>query len=98
MTFQIPSKFQLGGSTIEVAMVDQITGEGRDIDGMAMYAKRRIELKNDPESTKQYKEWVFFHEVVHHIFNAIGESDMMQNEKLVDQIALLLHQAIVTME
>lgn len=98
MTFQIPSKFKLGGSTIDVAFVDQITGEGSDVDGMAMYARRRIEIKNDSGSTQEYKEWVFFHELVHHVFNALGENELKSNEKIVDQVALLLHQAIVTME
>lgn len=98
MNFSIPGKFYLGGSKIDVVFVEQVSGEGKDIDGMAMYSKSRIEIKNDKEYSDSYKEWVFFHELIHHVFNSIGEDEMKHNEKLVDQVALLLHQAFTTME
>lgn len=98
MDFKIPAKFQLGGSTITVDMVKQVTGEGSAVDGMAIYAKRKIELRQDTDVPVEYTEFVFFHELLHHIFDAMGENKMRENEKLVNQMALLLHQSIKTME
>jgi len=98
MIFSIPSKLQLGGQTIVVEKVKQITGEGTECDGMAFYCKNKIELKQDDGYSADYKEWVFFHELVHHIFNAMAEDDMRKNEKIVNQFATFLQQAIRTME
>jgi len=95
---KIPSKFQLGGSTITVDKVKQITGEGLECDGMAFYCKSKIELKEDETFSNDYKEWVFFHELVHHIFGAMDETELRKNEKIVSQFATFLHQAIKTME
>jgi hypothetical protein len=95
---KIPSKFQLGGSTITVEKVKQITGEGLECDGTAFYCKSKIELKEDVSFSSDYKEWVFFHELIHFIFNVMGEKKLRINEKIVDQFAAFLHQAIKTME
>jgi hypothetical protein len=95
---KIPSKFQLGGSTVTVEKVKQITGEGLDCDGMAFYCKSKIELKEDETYSNDYKEWAFFHELVHHIFSAMDETELRKNEKIVSQFATFLHQAIKTMK
>lgn len=98
MKFNIPSKFNLGGSVINIEKVKQITGMGDDCDGMAFYAKSKIELKEDATFSDDYKEYVFFHELVHHIFSAMEENDLRKNEKIVSQFATFLHQSIKTME
>jgi len=98
MIFIIPKSLQLGGMTITVDKVKQITGEGLECDGMAFYARSKIELKEDETFSSDYKEWVFFHELVHHIFGAMDESELRKNEKIVSQFATFLHQAIKTME
>lgn len=98
MNFKIPKKFQLGGITINVEKVKQISGEGNNVDGKALYANSKIELKEDKEYSNEYKEFVFFHELVHHIFNSLEEYELRKNEKIVSQFATFLHQAIKTME
>jgi len=95
---KIPSKFQLGGSTITVEKVKQVTGESSGYDGMAFYARGKIELKEDETCSNDYNEYMFFHELVHHIFNAMGEKELKNDEKIVSQFATFLHQAIKTME
>jgi hypothetical protein len=94
----IPASFQLGGSKIIVKKVAQITGEGTECDGMAFYCESKIELKEDEKFSEDYKEWVFYHELVHHIFNAMCEDDLRKNEKLVSQFATFLSQAMRTMK
>ncbi len=94
----IPDKFQLGGATINVEKVKQITGESSECDGMALYCKSKIELKEDETFSIDYKEYIFYHELVHHIFNAMNENELRKNEKIVSQFATFLHQALKTME
>jgi predicted SprT family Zn-dependent metalloprotease len=98
MKFVIPSKFQLGGTTINVLKVKQITNQSKECDGMAFYAESKIELDDDEKSSDDYKEYVFFHELVHHIFYQMAEDSMRKNEKITAQFATFLHQAIKTME
>ena len=98
MKFSIPKKFKLGAITIAVNKVKKITDQTIDCDGMAFYDKSLIELKDNEESSNDYKEYVFFHELVHHIFNVIEEDSLRIDEKIVSRFAIFLHQAIRTME
>lgn len=98
MKFQIPSKLQLGVITINVIKVEKCIDSTSDTDGQAHYAKSLIEVKDDKTYSDDYKEWVFFHELVHHIFNSMEELELRKNEKLVGQFATFLQQAIRTME
>ena len=98
MKFRIPSKLQLGATTINVVKVDKCSDTTTDTDGQAFYGKSLIELKKDDTFSDDYKEWVFFHELVHHIFNSMEELELRKNEKLVGQFATFMQQAIRTME
>jgi len=93
--FTIPKTFNLGGQKITVKTVKQI-GNYNTCDGMATYNKQLIELLSTNEG--DYKEFVFFHELVHHILNQCGEDKLRVNEKFVNQFATFLHQAIKTMK
>jgi len=101
MKFTIPTSLQLGGMTIEVQHVDKCRDNSIDVDGQARYADGIIEIKKGNETgkfTEQYKQYIFFHELVHHILNSISEEDLRHNEKFVSQFATMLYQAIKTME
>lgn len=98
MLFTIPKKFQLGGITINVEKVNQITDESSECDGMAFYCKSKIELKDDNNFSTDYKEYVFWHEYFHHLFNSISREDLRKDENLVNQLAIMQMQAIRTME
>ena len=85
---RIPNKIQIAGKQIDIKFVNHV-----DIDydwGKASYAKGLIEIANhlDIDTTCV----TFFHEVLHHIFEAMGEDDLRNNEKLIHGLANYLHQ------
>lgn len=97
---RIPKSFHLVGQTITVELVSRLTDE-QDAFGEAHYRKNRIVLqRNNDEITRPQTqiESTFCHELVHWIFFVMNEDDLRTNEKLVDQFARLLHQALTTME
>jgi hypothetical protein len=98
MKFDIPKKLQLGGININIEHVDKCFESGKETDGQALYAQSKIELLKSKEFSDDYKEWVFWHELIHHIFNAMAEDELRKNEKIISQIATFLQQAIRTME
>ena len=98
MNFKVPSKFQLGGTTIKIKYVDKCFEANMEMHGQAIFTKGIIEILNDKNFSKDYQEQIFLHELVHNIFNAMSEDEMRVNEELVDQFATFLHQAIKTME
>jgi hypothetical protein len=98
MNFIIPSKLQLGGTDIEVKVVEKCSEADCSADGMAYYGQSRIELVHKKEYSQSYKEWVFFHELVHQIFYHMDEDALRSNENLVNRFATFLHQAIKSME
>lgn len=97
---KIPKRFKLMGQTIEIVYDSTIS----DMDGCAGLAKYRwnqIVLQPDTNGVKRPLskiEQTFCHELVHWIFYMASENKLRANEKLVDTIAGLLHQALSTME
>ena len=98
---KIPKRFKLMGKTITVEIVPDLL-DNEDATGAAEYRKQRIRLqKIDGEyvqRTVEDQEHWFLHELTHHIFNALDEIDLRNNEKLVEQFSGLLHQALTTAE
>lgn len=90
---RIPKTFMLGGQTITVETKDKIDNNP-DIDGQAMYSAGKIlilsKLKGD------YRDFVFIHELIHHILNSMNEDKLKKNEKFVDLFATFLHQYMKT--
>jgi hypothetical protein len=98
MRFSIPDYFELGGRKIVVKYVKQCSNCEDHVDGQAVYAKGLIELKETTKVNKDYRDFVFFHELVHHIFNHTAYDKLAKDEALVDRFASALYQAIKTME
>jgi Zn-dependent peptidase ImmA (M78 family) len=98
MDFKIPEKLQIGCSAITVKKVKQCTDCEIAVDGYAIYSQGVIELRQDDKHSEDYKNFVFFHELVHHVFDQMEEAGMRKNEKLVSMMARYLYQAIKTME
>ncbi len=94
----IPKTFQLFGQTITVEIDPDLSHED-DASGAALYRTNKIKLtpstSTDPKIPAQIEK-VFLHELMHWIFYMAGESKLRSNEKLVDLIANLLHQALTT--
>lgn len=88
---QIPKTFQLGGLTFKVIERDDM---GDALDGLAVFSKPVINLSSRLD--KEYKDFVFCHELVHQIFNAAAETKLRDNEVLVDRVATFLLQYLKT--
>ena len=96
----IPASFWLYGQKIHVSMETDLIEE-EDCVGEALYRKNMIRLQcNSPSVNRpgSHIEATFLHELIHMILYALGEDDLRKNEKLVDGMARLLHQAFITME
>ena len=93
--FKIPKSLVLGGQKIKVTRPKEIAGD-KYCDGMATYQKQLIEVLRGIDG--EYAEFVFIHELVHHILNQMSEERLRGNEKFVNQFATFLHQALKTMK
>jgi hypothetical protein len=90
----IPKEFNLAGLKIKVELNPNLYQE-RKIVGEARYPSQTISLDStvlEKESAQQN----FYHELIHWIFYILNEDELRNNEKLVDQMAYLLHQALST--
>ena len=66
-----------------------------------IYRENKIKLQKKSGTVRfndEQLEHTFFHELIHFIFYFLGEGELGSNEKLVDTISGLLHQAIRTMK
>jgi len=90
---RIPKTFMLGGQTITVEAKDRIDND-TDIDGQAIYAEQKIKMLTKLKG--DYRDFVFTHELVHHILDKMGERELRGNEKFVNLFATFLHQYMKT--
>lgn len=98
MKFKIPKQFDLIGRTIKVRNVERCMDCDSSVDGQAIYSNGIIELKISRDQCEEYKEFVFFHELVHHLLNAIAYDKLTKDETFTDRLAGVLYQAIKTMK
>jgi Zn-dependent peptidase ImmA (M78 family) len=94
---KIPKKFKLFGQEIKVVFDNELQLK-EDHVGLANYRKNLIILDNNVTREQSQIEQTFLHELIHFICEELGENELQKNEKLVDLIANLLHQAFETME
>lgn len=97
---KIPKQFKLFGQTITVEYTNKLVTDNDSV-GHAVYRENKIILQKATEGIPRAKEMIeqtFFHELFHLVFNFIGESELRDNEKLIDVISALFHQFICTSE
>lgn len=95
---RIPKRFKILGKTISVHD-DPMLRFTENADGMAYYVTNKIALQTDlPEYPLLNREQIFIHELLHHCLDAMGEQELRGNEKFVDLLSKVLHQAVTTME
>ena len=97
---QIPERFKLLGHQIEVKYDPERYFE-RGAFGACSYEGKWIKLVPPGEShpiSQTSLEHSFFHELLHLCIECTEQSQLNDNEKFVDTLAGLLHQAITTME
>lgn len=98
---RIPTAFSLAGQRIEVVWCDGLVDENDNV-GEACYRRNQIRIQRQVDGVFErpvsQMEQTFLHELLHWIFYLLGEHELRRNEKLVDQVAWLLHQALTTGE
>ena len=93
---KIPEQITVAGLTFDVKFVDP-----DEIDenlGLCESDRGLIKLNNSKKWKKEIMEQVFIHEIMHLIFNSLyirAGDEITVDEKLIDNISLLLHQIIL---
>lgn len=94
MELNIPKKFNLGGLTIDVELVDYLVKTKGAI-GEAKYSEQKI-LIDTTAAPEESTEQSFYHELIHYILYVMNKDDLRNNEEFVDVFAHLLYQALKT--
>jgi hypothetical protein len=99
MSFKIPKSFKIFNHTFMVEISDTLIDE-KDYVGEAVFRQFKIILANKEKHNIPESQMIqtFFHELLHHCFSQINEGELRDNEKLVDNLAGVLAQAIESME
>lgn len=95
---KIPERFEMFGHTFTVQFDKQLVRRNEAV-GEAHYRFKEILLQSDCEGVPMQDsqlEQHFWHEVVHHILNEMGEIELRDNEKFVDVFGSLLQQVLAT--
>ena len=88
----IPEKFKLNGKTIEV-IIDNDYCQHETLLGEADFTDKIITLCdrfNGQKLSKNNKEKIYYHELVHMILDAMGKDVLKFDEDFVDRFSLLL--------
>ena len=96
---KIPKSFQLLGHTYVVQHVDDFGPVNGGTVGLCEFGPQVISIKKSNEGQKLSRtsiEQTFCHELVHAIYQIMGENEMCANECHVDMFAGLLHQALTS--
>lgn len=95
----IPKTFKLYGQTINV-IFDNVTCREKECIGLSDDALNKIILADTdvrggtlPDDTI---EQTFWHEAIHQVFWKAGHADLAKDENLINRVASLVHQIIVT--
>lgn len=87
----IPKQIQLAGFTIKIELVDDLYKKKQRI-AEADYANHRIVIDRTMIPIAGMRQ-SYYHELMHYVFFILNEDELRTNEKLIDTIAHLLHQA-----
>jgi hypothetical protein len=93
-SFLIPESFRLKSEPYKV-IVDDDYCNSDEVYGEADFTQRVITLCNrygGKVLKKSTKEKTFFHELVHHILDSMGQDELNENEDFVDLFAERLHE------
>ena len=95
---QIPVSFQLGGRTIKIVIKNTLASQG--LTGQALFESDEIHLQRNLAGvpiSKSNLQITMFHELMHFLYNFVGEETLGSNEKHVEMMAQLLYQSLKTM-
>ena len=95
MKFEIPESIEVGGTYINIELVDRLENNRL---GQCILASGKIQIAQkfdkDYVQTESSKINTFFHELTHVILDTMGESELSQNEKFVSCFSSFLAEAI----
>lgn len=97
MKFVIPNKFNLAGHTYKVELKKNILTTDSEYGSLNEVTHVMQLQAPDPIPTTRV-ESTFLHELLHAIFYELGENELDKNERLIDSVANLLHQALTSGE
>jgi hypothetical protein len=97
MKFVIPSKFNLAGHTYKVELKKNTLLTENEY-GSLNEVTHHMQLQAPDPIPVSRVESTFLHELLHAIFYELGEADLDKNERLIDSVANLLHQALTSGE
>ena len=95
---KIPSRFNVGGQTMNVSLKDRLESDKL---GECCVAEARIDIAktfNGKEQAFTSQLNTFYHELVHSILDTMGENDLSGNEKFVLCFSSFLCEAINSMK
>lgn len=94
----IPARFQCMGHEIKVRWRDNLLEE-ENAWGMCIFHEHIIELqrpRRDLRVTKSHVLVTYLHEYFHMALYCLGRTEMAMDEELVDQLAQVTHQMMMT--
>lgn len=93
----IPKSFRLAAHKIDVVNVPRKKWKhGVDCVGIWLPDQYRIEILSSLRGTN--RQQVFVHEMLHAVFDIAGFEELSRNEAIIDSLAHLLAQALITFE
>jgi hypothetical protein len=90
----IPKTFEVFGHVIRVGYSETVSNES-DAVGLAVLRENKIVIQRHGKQKPMTADQVghtFYHELVHTIFDKLGEDDLNKNDQLVDLIGQCLYQ------
>lgn len=88
---KIPRSFCLHGKTYRVHIVAH--SKWKEPDAVAFFRSTDCTIHIDGELEDERRGHAFCHELAHAILHAMGETRLYENEKFIDLLGALLHQA-----
>ena len=98
--FKIPKRFMSHGLFVDVVYRDNLAYERQRVGEMHL-RKNEIHLQSSNDGIPRKQEQIeetFCHELMHHMFDKIGRSELSDDEVLVENCGSLLYQIFRTME
>ena len=96
--FEIPSQIQLMCRTIDVVMETSLVYE-QDRRGETRYLKNQIAIQASTEGYENptdHQVEIYFHELLHWVFDMMERADLNEDEKLIEVMGRLLAQAALS--
>jgi hypothetical protein len=92
MKFKPPKEIEVGGQVFKIIHTEDLRKmAGAFGQAHLMTGEIYLDTKGTPNDTQAI---TYYHELMHVIFDTLGEKEMCQNEELVDSVANLLWQSI----